>query len=244
MNNTLSELELHGFNNLTKSLCLCVYDISYQSSLVQQQTYHQKIDKNYGATQLTEILNNVTDIIGASVLNSAQQNYQPHGASATMMIAEGASPTSIVNHLNKSHICVHTYPENRPVNGISVFRADFEISTCGVISPLKALNYLLTCFNANVVTIDYRVRGFTRDVQGHKHFVDQPLSSIQEYLSTELTKKYQITDINNDSLNLYFTKMKKLTVDLEGVIFSLSKDKITQEQLFRLINKEQNEIFL
>ena len=45
-------------------------------------------------------------------------------------------------HLNKSHITVHTYPEYHPDEGISTFRADIDVSTCGEISPLKALNYL------------------------------------------------------------------------------------------------------
>ena len=37
---------------------------------------------------------------------------------------------------------MHTYPESHPDNGISTFRADIDVSTCGRISPLKALNYL------------------------------------------------------------------------------------------------------
>ena len=43
----------------------------------------------------------------------------------------------------KSHMCVHTYPEMHRDNGISTFRADIELATCGEISPLTALNYLL-----------------------------------------------------------------------------------------------------
>ena len=67
---------------------------------------------------------------------------------------------------DKSHITVHTYPESHPDEGISTFRADIDVSTCGHISPLKALNYLLHCFDSDIVTIDYRVRGFTRAVDG------------------------------------------------------------------------------
>ena len=61
---------------------------------------------------------------------------------------------------------MHTYPEIHPVDGIATFRVDIDVSTCGVISPLKALNYLIHQFDSDIVTVDYRVRGFTRDIEG------------------------------------------------------------------------------
>ena len=73
---------------------------------------------------------------------------------------------AMVAHLDKSHITVHTYPETHPHNGIATFRADIDVATCGVISPLKALNYLIDSFESDIVIMDYRVRGFTRDVKG------------------------------------------------------------------------------
>lgn len=76
------------------------------------------------------------------------------------------STTTVLGHLDKSHITVHTYPESHPDSGISTFRADIDVSTCGRISPLKALNYLIHSFESDVVTMDYRVRGFTRDIEG------------------------------------------------------------------------------
>jgi S-adenosylmethionine decarboxylase len=74
----------------------------------------------------------------------------------------GPASDAIVGHLDKSHITVHTYPENHPDKGISTFRADIDVSTCGQISPLRALNFLLTSFEPDIAIIDYRVRGFTR----------------------------------------------------------------------------------
>ena len=69
-------------------------------------------------------------------------------------------------HLDKSHVTVHTYPEAHPDNAISTFRVDIDVSTCGRVSPLKALNYLIESFDSDIITIDYRVRGFTRDLEG------------------------------------------------------------------------------
>ena len=77
--------------------------------------------------------------------------------------AKGVISDAVVAHLDKSHITVHTYPETHPDNGIATFRADIDVSTCGVISPLKALNYLIESLESDIVVMDYRVRGFTRD---------------------------------------------------------------------------------
>ena len=46
---------------------------------------------------------------------------------------------TVVGHLDKSHVTVHTYPEYHPDNSIATFRVDIEVSTCGEISPLNAL---------------------------------------------------------------------------------------------------------
>ena len=45
----------------------------------------------------------------------------------------------LVLQLDKSHITVHTYPEYHPDEGISTFRADIDVATCGEIHlPLKS----------------------------------------------------------------------------------------------------------
>ena len=54
---------------------------------------------------------------------------------------------SVVAHLDKSHVTVHTYPEYHPDNAISTFRVDIDVSTCGKISPLNALDYLIESFD-------------------------------------------------------------------------------------------------
>jgi S-adenosylmethionine decarboxylase len=192
-----SKLKLHGFNNLTKTLSFNIYDICYAETPQDQQAYVEYINKEYNAKRLTQILTEVVDIIGANILNIASQDYEPQGASVTILISEepvtptdsqieespGPLPEIILAHLDKSHITVHTYPEIHPVSGIATFRVDIDVSTCGVISPLKALNFLIHQFDSDIVTVDYRVRGFTRDVEGKKHFIDHEINSIQNYLA-------------------------------------------------------------
>ena len=178
----MKKLKLHGFNNLTKSLSFCIYDICYAKTTEERDGYIAYIDELYNANRLTEILSETCSIIGANILNIARQDYEPQGASVTILVSEepvdpklidktehpGPLPETVVAHLDKSHICVHTYPESHPEGGLCTFRADIEVSTCGVISPLKALNYLIHQLESDIVTIDYRVRGFTRDINHTK----------------------------------------------------------------------------
>ena len=170
----IKKLQLYGFNNLTKTLSFNMYDICYAKSPQQRQAYIEYIDEEYNADRLASILMHVASLIGARVLNIAKQDYDPQGASVTMLIseeeesyveAEASSnadhldplPKAVVAHLDKSHITVHTYPESHPNKGISTFRADIDVSTCGKISPLTALNYLVGNFSSDIAIIDYRV---------------------------------------------------------------------------------------
>ena len=256
----LSRLKLHGFNNLTKSLSFNIYDICFAQTEEQTKAYIDYIDEMYNAERLTQILSDVVKIIGANILNIARQDYEPHGASVTMLIAEheltngepdneespGPLPDTIVAHLDKSHITVHTYPESHPDNGISTFRADIDVSTCGRISPLRALNYLIHTFESDVVIMDYRVRGFTRDVNGRKHFIDHNISSIQNYLSRDTKERYQMVDVNVYQENLFHTKMVLKRFRLDDYLFCIAEKDLPERErkrIQRLLRRELSEIF-
>ena len=200
----MQKLKLHGFNNLTKRPKFLYIDICYAKTTTDRHSYLAYIDEQYNATRLTEILTETYSIIDANILYIVRQDYEPQGSSVTILISEnpinpkdidntenpGPLPDSIVSHLDKSHICVHTYPESHPDDGICTFRADIEVSTCGVISLLKTLNYLIHQLESDIVTIDYRVRGFTRDVNGIKLYIDHEINSIQNYMPEELQSQY------------------------------------------------------
>ena len=253
-------LKLQGFNNLTKSLSFNIYDICYTDSDEQRAAYISYIDEAYNAERLTGILTDVANIIGANILNIARQDYDPQGASVTMLIAEehpqdeslsntatpGPLPDAIVGHLDKSHITVHTYPESHPHSGISTFRADIDVSTCGIISPLKALNYLIHALESDIVIMDYRVRGFTRDVGGRKHFIDHNISSIQNYLSRDTKNRYQMIDVNVYQENLFHTKMVIDDFRLDDYLFCVNTADLSDreyERIQRLVRREMLEIF-
>ncbi|WNF22118.1 adenosylmethionine decarboxylase [Mesobacillus jeotgali] len=238
-------IELHGFNNLTKSLSFNMYDICYTKTKEEREAYIEYIDEQYSADRLTKILTNVSDIIGAHVLNVAKQDYVPQGASVTILVSEGPVvevpdeaydespgplPDNVVLQLDKSHITVHTYPEFHPDEGISTFRADIDVSTCGEITPLKALNYLIHSFETDVMTIDYKVRGFTRDKDGNKLFIDHDISSIQNYIPENVKEQYDMVDINVYQENIFHTKCKLREFDLDNYLFGYTKDSLSPEE--------------
>ncbi|MBR9812784.1 adenosylmethionine decarboxylase [bacterium] len=241
-----SKLKLHGFNNLTKSLSFNIYDIAYARTPADQREYIEYIDEAYNAERLTKILTEVSDIIGATVLNVARQDYDPQGASVTMLIAEDeiepGGKNSVAAHLDKSHITVHTYPETHPDHGISTFRADIDVSTCGVISPLKALNYLIHSFESDIVIMDYRVRGFTRNVRGRKHFIDHKINSIQDFLDKDTKARYQMVDVNVYQEQLFHTKMRLSQFELDDYIFGAGEDELKAAERRRIRNAVVHEI--
>ena len=244
------KLKLHGFNNLTKSLSFNIYDICYARSDSHHKEYIEYIDEAYNAERLTNILTEVANIIGATVLNVARQDYEPEGASVTMLICEepieAVEKDSVVAHLDKSHITVHTYPENHPDHGISTFRADIDVSTCGLISPLRALNYLINSFESDIVTMDYRVRGFTRNVRGRKHFIDHKINSIQDFLERDIRNRYDAIDVNVYQEYIFHTKMRLRDLDLDTYLFGEGTDALNDKEarrIRRLVEHEILEIF-
>ena len=65
-----------------------------------------------------------------------------------------------------------------------------------------------------MVTIDYRVRGFTRDINGVKHYIDHAINSIQNFMTEDTKEAYQMMDVNVYQENLFHTKMMLKETDL------------------------------
>jgi len=254
-------LKLEGFNNLTKSISFNIYDICYARSRESQIEYLEYVDEEYNSKRLEEIVENVTRMINAKLVSVSTQDYDPRGASVVALINEG-SPVAdehiksdkeqtgpapfVIGHLDKSHIAIHTYPEYHRLTGLASFRVDIDISTCGMISPLSALNYLIESFDSEVVIIDYRVRGFTRDHKGRKVFIDHDISSIQDYIDQDILERYITYDINILSDNNFHTKMRKKEIRLKDFLFGdevTSLDPKEKERIRRALLHEIQEIF-
>ena len=244
------KLKLYGFNNLTKALSFNIYDVCYAKTPREQKDYIAYIDQQYNSERLTRILTSLTDMIGARVLSISQQDYDPQGASVTLLIAEGSmmpvQGETQVAHLDKSHVTVHTYPEDHPETCLATFRVDIDVATCGEITPLSTLDYLIGSFDSDIITMDYRVRGFTRDVDGKKLFMDREIRSIQDYISKETLRRYDVVDINVYEANLFHTKMMLKEIDLQNYLFKTDVYELpptTRLSIMDSLRREMIEIF-
>ncbi len=257
------KLTLYGFNNLTKTLSFNIYDVCYAKSEREQKDYTAYIDEQYNSERLTNILCNVTSIIGAHVISISKQDYDPLGASVNLLVAEErlvkepsvtgdgtilvkSASNTVHAHLDKSHVTVHTYPEAHPKNSISTFRVDIDVSTCGEISPLNALGYLIDSFDSDIITIDYRVRGFTRDLEGKKYYIDHNITSIQDYIDQKTLTKYDAIDVNVYQSNIFHTKMLIKEIELQNYLFNKDVYELPPKQRLKItdnLRQEMIEIF-
>lgn len=259
-------LTLFGFNNLTKTLSFNIYDVCYAKSEREQKDYIAYINEQYNSERLTNILCKVTEIIGAKVLNISKQDYEPQGASVNVLITEDDLPLHLIDescnqgnvgtpdtssarvhaHLDKSHVTVHTFPESHPDNAISTFRVDIDVSTCGTISPLNALDFLISSFDSDIMTIDYRVRGFTRAVDGTKLFMDHDIRSIQDYIADKTLTKYDAIDVNVYQSNIFHTKMLIKEIELQNYLFNRDVYELPPKRRLEItdnLRREMIEIF-
>ena len=189
----MKKLKLHGFNNLTKSLSFCIYDICYAKTAEERDGYIAYIDELYNANRLTEILSETCSIIGANILNIARQDYEPQGASVTILV-----------------------------------------------------NYLIHQLESDIVTIDYRVRGFTRDINGMKHFIDHEINSIQNFMSDDMKALYDMVDVNVYQENIFHTKMLLKEFDLKHYMFHTKPEDLTdseRQEITAALWKEMREIY-
>lgn len=195
-------------------------------------------------------------MIGATVLSISRQDYDPQGASVTFLISEdGSMPSNgdhrkpnglrgdtVLAHLDKSHVTVHTYPEFHPDNSLATFRVDIDVATCGEVTPLSTLDYLIGSFDSDIITMDYRVRGFTRDFSGKKLFMDHKIASIQDYIDKTTMEKYDAIDINVYQYNLFHTKMLIKEVDLKNYLFNSDVYEIPPKTRLAITNSLRQEM--
>lgn len=264
------KLKLYGFNNLTKTLSFNIYDVCYAKSEREQLDYIRYIDDQYNSDRLTSILLKATEMIGATVLNISKQDYEPQGASVNILIAEQRMAPEQVDpscnqgqafiydhdrevrsetvhaHLDKSHLTVHTFPEYHPNNAISTFRVDIDVSTCGTVSPLNVLDFLISSFDSDIMTIDYRVRGFTREANGRKLFLDHRITSIQDYIADETLKRYDAIDVNVYQSNIFHTQLLIKEIELQNYLFNTDAYELSPKQRLQItdaLRREMIEIF-
>lgn len=255
-------LKLAGFNNLTKCLSFNLYDFAIASTREQRDDYVRRIDEKYSSEKIAAIARGICEIIEADVIDISKTDYDPHGASALVLMSDlkapsaslasspasppaGATGSAVHSHLSKSHICAHTYPDTMSPNGVCTFRVDIDIATCGEITPLKALDFMFNSFESDVVIIDYVVRGFTRDTNGRKVYNDSSFDSIREFIKPEILAEYQTReDLNIPIANIWQTKLLRRDLELEEYFMEPSDIQGGDvEPKIRQLREEMREIY-
>lgn len=194
----MSKLKLSGFNNLRKLLSFSFYDFVVAQDEADRTSYAAYLNERYAAARIRGLLERIAEIIDAEVLSASEQDYEPYGASALLLLSDeaGAGPApgwaaSVRMHLDKSHIAAHTYPDFAHPSGILGFRVDIELSTCGEISPLRSLDEIFRFFDTDVVVIDYLVRGYTRAEDGSHVFMDHEVPSIAHFIDPGILAQFE-----------------------------------------------------
>jgi S-adenosylmethionine decarboxylase len=247
-------VRLQGFNNLTKVVSFNLYDFVVARTEAEREGYVRYLHERFNSERITAILAEIARIIDAEVLSVSAQDYDPWGASALLLMSDlghaqsfahgGQLTASIGAHLTKSHLCAHTYPDVLDPRGICTFRIDIDIATCGTIVPLRALDYMFESFENDVVIIDYVVRGFTRDSEGKRVYIDHALRSIQEFIDPAVLSQYECEDLALPAQNIWQTKMLRTKLD-PAKYFTAGTDPYAPEsrELFELMRREMASIF-
>ncbi|MGB1275165.1 MAG: S-adenosylmethionine decarboxylase [Nannocystaceae bacterium] len=213
-------IRLEGFNNLTKVVSFNLYEFAIAKTPEQRRQYAARIDREFSAARITDTLRSIAEIIDAEVLSVSSKDYEPQGSSALVLMSdlghtrsEEVSGATVGAHLSKSHLCAHTYPDWHDPNGICNTRIDIDISTCGTIVPLRALDYIFSRFAIDLVIIDYVVRGFTRDCTGKRVYMDHTVKSIRDFIRPEVVGDYHCEDLVLENENIWKTKMLRTSLD-------------------------------
>jgi S-adenosylmethionine decarboxylase len=180
-----------GFNNLSKCLRLGLYRFGFASQAGDRAGWVEREHASFAGGRLAETLRRVAKSIDARVLSLTATDYEPLGASALTLVANPGG-VLIAAHLDKSHASAHTYLDwGTDVSACSI-RIDLEISTCGKLVPLEALDGIFVDIQPDLAVVDYSVRGFTRDEKAERMGLDIDPESIASWLAPERCEAFEI----------------------------------------------------
>ena len=94
--------------------------------------------------------------------------------------------------------------------------------------------------------MDYRVRGFTRNIHGEKLFIDHEITSIQNYIDSKTLRDYDAVDINVYDANIFHTKMLIKELYLQNYLFNTDVDELPPYRRLEIstaLRREMIEIF-
>ncbi len=94
--------------------------------------------------------------------------------------------------------------------------------------------------------MDYKVRGFTRNIEGRKLFMDHSITSIQDYINSDTLLRYDAVDVNVYQSNIFHTKMLIKEIALQNYLFNSDVYELPPQKRLNITNslrREMIEIF-
>ena len=107
---------------------------------------------------------------------------------------------------------------------------------------LNALDYLIGSFDSDIITIDYRVRGFTREMDGRKCYLDHKIASIQDFIDAKTLQEYDAQDINVYQSNIFHTKMLIKELHLQNYLFNNDVLEFSPKERLEITNRLRREM--
>lgn len=243
--NRSDTIKLQGFNNLVKSLTFTTCRIVRVGSEAQINTTLKELNSQWGTDRFRILFDEVCSRLEAKILNISNYDFDPIGSSVNALLADCNHVGTALSfaHLDKSHMAVHTYPEANRENGIVTFRIDFDISTCGLITPLSIVDLLLEEIGFNVITIDYKVRGFTRLESGRTIYNDQNINSITDYMHSDQKRRFQVQENNYPEIQTWQTRLMRNEINWSELVEFGYNGEQSGLSSRELIHREMRDIF-
>ena len=94
--------------------------------------------------------------------------------------------------------------------------------------------------------MDYRVRGFTRNLDGEKLFIDHDITSIQDYIDNDTLTRYDAIDVNMYQSNIFHTKLLIKDIELQNYLFKTDALELSPKQRLDItdaLRREMIEIY-
>ena len=115
-----------------------------------------------------------------------------------------------------------------------------------MISPLSVLDFLIGSFDSDIITIDYRVRGFTRDAHGKTYFIDHDITSILDFIDPRTPTRNDAIDVNVYQSNIFHTKLLIKDIQLQNYLFNQDVYELPPAkrlEITNLLRREMIEIY-
>jgi S-adenosylmethionine decarboxylase len=239
----------HSQHNLTRSLGFNAYRVFTADSAEDLLASVKYLDDLYDSAFLENLLEDVAALIGAKILNASTATYEPSGSSVALLLADAGHQIdwperggkSLLGHLDKSHLTVHTYPQLHLDTGLCSLRLDFDLATCGTISPLIALPLLLDRIFCDLVVLDFRVRGYQPKDKGNFDYGADDIVSISKHLSEAVTDEYHIEETSLLAAQIFHSRLMRKDLQLAEHILPIAVDNSSQS--LEILKKHLKRLF-